>query len=231
MIKYQHFIIIFLFIFVSDVLYANKGRRKAPARRVSERALKPSDQLQTSTPARPTEVARPVTDMSVGPRENIEVIQGLLDRDANPNLQNVIPNEDPGSISRAKIADSIKRMESNGIQSKDFLFFVKDAETARHLINNLGFDVNARDNHGKTSLHVVQKAEVARVLLENGAEVGARIHTSVDDFIDEYVGRYDKFHSDGGNRGDTPLHTARNADVAKVLLEYDASVYAQNYFG
>ena len=202
-----------------------RGRRKAPTRRASERALKPSEQLQTSTPARLTEVARPVTDMSVGTRENIEVIQGLVDRDANPNLENKNSND----ILRTKqeIAQRIEDQASSGslvasrYQRKlsdnpryDIIeaVFDNEPEIVQLLINNgvdpntekknleihysalmvavrnnnvkivdilldAGADVTLRNREGFTALHFVQDAEVARRLIEQGADINVRTST------------------------------------------------------
>ena len=76
------------------------------------------------------------------------------------------------------------------------------------LLLRIGFDANARNEHGRTPLHFVSEccgnAEIAKLLIEAGADVNARDHL-------EY----------------TPLHRAaefRKAGVVKVLIEAGADV-------
>ena len=208
MIRYRYFVFIFLFIFASDVLYANKGRKKAPARRGSERTLNPSERLQASTPSSPTASARPAIDVSARPREgvnsemarylldrkanlNSEMARYLLDRKAYPSLINIV---------LIKLLDTIDDVEAVRIKLLDT---IDDAEAVRMLIEQ-GANVNARDDLERTSLHLVENADIAEILLEHGADVHAR----------DYLSR-------------TPLHITRNADVARVLIRRGAEVEAR----
>jgi len=87
--------------------------------------------------------------------------------------------------------------------------FEGDADTVRMLIE-AGADVNAKDAHGATPLHLAV-ANTARVLIEAGADVNAE---------DPY--------------GQTPLHGAAfegDADTAQVLIEAGADVNALTSIG
>jgi hypothetical protein len=101
-----------------------------------------------------------------------------------------------------------------------------DFEMVRVLLNYKA-DVNARSDAGWTPIHAVSQGhqstvipnvyqslgDVARLLLEHGADVDAQI-------------------SDGS--GQTPLHVTmqfNNAEVVGVLLEYDANVGAEDSNG
>ena len=71
-----------------------------------------------------------------------------------------------------------------------------------------GADANAQNQYGSTPLHLAKNAEVAKVLIENGANVHAQ-----------------------NKYGSTPLHYARNAEVAKVLIANGADVHAKDANG
>ena len=96
------------------------------------------------------------------------------------------------------------------------------------LLLNYKVDVDARDTFGWTSMHAVSQAhqgtvirniyqslpDVARLLLEHGADVNAQT-----------------FSSSGSTRVGTPLHVTmqyNRAEVARVLLEHGANVNAED---
>jgi hypothetical protein len=87
-----------------------------------------------------------------------------------------------------------------------------DAARVKELLRR-GANPNARDEYGLCPLHYApwnRRAEVARVLLEHGADVNARALSM------------------------TPLHRAAtfgNVEVARVLLEYGADVNAKDKKG
>lgn len=88
-----------------------------------------------------------------------------------------------------------------------------DVQEVQRLLK-AGADVNARDNYGRTPLHmaaVYDRTEMARLLIDSGADVNAK--------IDE--------------RGVTPLHiTAMNGnndtDMAALLLDRGADVNVED---
>ena len=83
-----------------------------------------------------------------------------------------------------------------------------DVELVEFFIE-LGASANSRQDAGGNSLlHDVSKPEVAKVLLDKGADVNAK-----------------------NDNGDTPLHRARDLEMAKVLLDKGADVNAKNNNG
>mmetsp|Transcript_42321 Transcript_42321/g.48075 ORF Transcript_42321/g.48075 Transcript_42321/m.48075 type:complete len:207 (+) Transcript_42321:40-660(+) len=110
---------------------------------------------------------------------------------------------------------------------------VANYEGAVTSLLEMGADPNARNNYQETSLHVVQNVEVARILIDAGADILARdkdgdtpLHSACYDGNKELV----KFflsvaESDPNiqnNIGDTPLHKAiedsQCEESVKVLL-------------
>lgn len=93
------------------------------------------------------------------------------------------------------------------------------AEAKRRLDAGARENVNKKDNDGWAALHIAAKNNadsVARILLENGADVNAKLR--------DY----------GLTSGGTALHIAAEnnaANVARVLLEYDANLNIKNNDG
>ena len=85
-----------------------------------------------------------------------------------------------------------------------------DASAVEKLLT-VGADVNAKNEDGRTALHVAANERVAKLLLAKGADVNAR-----------------------SNNGETPLHIASGdgrKDVAEALLENGADMNAETRAG
>jgi ankyrin repeat protein len=81
----------------------------------------------------------------------------------------------------------------------------RDVESIKSLLKR-GADADVRGGCYKTPLMIVENAEVAKLLLERGADVNAR---DLDD-------------------GKTALMLVKNTEVAKLLLERGADVNARD---
>lgn len=113
-------------------------------------------------------------------------------------------------IATGTIADVNTVKDKNG---RSLWFYVQETATAAFLLLECKAGANARDAFSETPLfHAVRHDHgilcIARLLLDNGADVSAR------------GGKYDR----------TPLHYAATAEVARLLIERGASVYALDKF-
>lgn len=102
-------------------------------------------------------------------------------------------------------------------------------------------DPNALDVHFRTPLHVVRSASAAGVLIQNGADVNWRWHSSPTgdtplhlassgDIAEVLLQNGADVHS-RGHSSSTPLHTACSADVVHVLMRYGADPLARDFHG
>ena len=205
-----------LFIFASDALSANKGKRKAPTHRsLIDRSLKPSERLQALTPSRDTATARPSTDFSKPPLNsaNTETKNPILSNirrqseTYSNSLKDAIINEDVNEIRRLlQIVDVNNIRYNSGVTPLHLASYYSVEILA--LFIKAGANIDARDYFGNTSLHIVNTLEKARMLLRAGADPSAK-----------------------NNHGATPLHYA-HAKMTKFLIEEaNVNVHAKDNFG
>ena len=104
-------------------------------------------------------------------------------------------------------------MKTKKEMMQDILFdaVLENKEKEVKALIELGVDVNMKIPYEFTLLHFAihyNHIEIAKLLLERGADVRAK-----------------------NNRGETPLHWAKNVETAKLLLDRGADVNAKNNMG
>lgn len=120
----------------------------------------------------------------------------------------------------------------------DLNYYAKkgDIVKVKELINN-GINVDVRDSYGRTPLQLTESAEVARFLIEKGADVNAKIpncgYTSLHTISNPEVARILIEHGADVNAkdewGKTPLHHVKNLDVARILIKNGAQINAHDF--
>ena len=190
MIKYnKYLILIFLLVFVSEVLYANNkgGRRKAPARQGSQKALKPSEQLQGSMPRRLTHKLRPPIDFSkpvslkgfdLPTQGAVMAYQEKLASNSEYSIVDAV-SEDEFAIVKFLVQEGIEPDVNSRTNELGYsLLIIATERNNIDMVNFLleaGADVNFKSSSSHvTTLHKAKTAEIARTLIKYGAEVNAQ---------------------------------------------------------
>ncbi len=98
--------------------------------------------------------------------------------------------------------------------------------------------VNTKDNKGKTLLHVNPNLEVAKLLVQHGANIDAKNRRGYTAL--HFAASYNLIHiakflieegadvSARSDNGNTPLHFTETPIIAQLLMQYGADVTAKN---
>ena len=114
-----------------------------------------------------------------------------------------------------------------------------DIEAVKRYINN-GGDVNeiTEDDNEDTPLHLCKSLQMAKILVDAGADVNARnsdVQTPIclcpSREIAEFLIDQGAYTSWDEDEAYTPLHFCENPDVARLLIAYGADVEAENEDG
>lgn len=115
----------------------------------------------------------------------------------------------------------------NTSEQADFSLISTRAETLAAIAT--GIDLDSLNDDGLAPLHLARNEEVARALVDADADVDIRVQSDTDecDFIDHDSDE----DSEYGDLvfGVTPLHLARDAGVARVLIRAGADVGARDW--
>ena len=156
-------------------------------------------------------------------RENIPVVKLLLKNGADINIkinrfQNKNDQHYNTPLFKAVDKNNIEivrllleygvNLKENNADGKSILFYVKDKNIAKLLIDN-GADVNARDSrHQNTPLFTIDNSEIIKLLISHGADVNAR-----------------------NNIDNTPIFNCIHINEMKLLIDNGADVNAINKYG
>ena len=139
----------------------------------------------------------------------------------NQSWASIFEVVDKGDIKKLKVLIIENKIDVNIKNKKGQtpLFKIHNLEIVNFLIKH-GADVNAESTRGETPLHYsMDKPKITKVLIENGANVNAKINSSFNIKINgEITNVLENF---------TPLHLAvmnDNIETAKLLIEHGADV-------
>ncbi|MGL1958594.1 MAG: ankyrin repeat domain-containing protein [Colwellia sp.] len=106
-----------------------------------------------------------------------------------------------------------------------------DDVTAKRLLAQNTLNMQFRDKFGYTALHLANNVEITRLLIKQGADVnakGAGVDPNIKPIKNIDLGKFGNFDLNELKRGNdySPLHTVKNAEVAKLLIKHGAKVNA-----
>ncbi|XP_044726613.1 serine/threonine-protein phosphatase 6 regulatory ankyrin repeat subunit B-like isoform X3 [Chrysoperla carnea] len=156
--------------------------------------------------------------------DHSQVVEVLLEYNANVNVRNHIDRETPLHVSARS----------------------RDVEICKMLLNK-GADVDAKEKNGSTALHIATEEgsnEIVKLLLERGAKVDSKnkcnitpLYLSAQRDHQEIIETLLKFGADINSRnkyGRTALHIASFKEHVKVvttLLEYGCDINSRDWVG
>ncbi len=207
MIKYKQFILVSLLILVFEPLYANRNGRRMPAREGSQEVLKPSEQIQPTSPEEITDGAKPLRDAGLC-RDSLTntSTRNRISNSGNYSITEVVAENDLDSVKsliESKV-DVDSRRARFGKTALMIAIINNNIEIA-YLLLEAGASVHSTDGEGNTPLHYAKDVELIQKLVDIGAGVHAR------------------------NKEDqTPLHKAKNVEISRALIELGADVHARD---
>ena len=120
---------------------------------------------------------------------------------------------------------------------RESCLYVAQNKEITQLLLEYGADANARDDNGRTLLHIhiIKNKEIAQLLLKHGADVNAKnkrgeiaLHTAENKGVAQLLLEHGADANARDNNGKTPLHITENKEIAQLLLEHGADVNAKD---